>query len=77
MRLRAYYLITSIYFKEVQEYTMSIASYNDLSITQLINLAIDFVKTEQPLPEEIRIRLHDLNLLTILDPQGVLNEDTD
>ena len=45
--------------------------YNKLDDTSVINLVIDYVKTSQPLPTDLKDRLEELGLLSVLDPYGV------
>ena len=54
---------------------MTRQNYTTLSNTALINLAIDYVKISQVLPAEVRTRLAELNLLQIIDPEGITDED--
>lgn len=51
--------------------------YRQLSTERLINLAIDFVKVSQPLPEELKTIITELGLLQVLYPKGVTDEATD
>lgn len=49
-------------------------NYSTLDTEELIKLSIDFIKVGVVLPEEIRIRLQELELLDVLEQKGTYEE---
>lgn len=52
-------------------------NYNNLNTESLINLVVDFIKVGQELPEEIKQRLIEQDLYTVLYPNGDKHEEQD
>jgi len=50
-------------------------AYGELSSERLINIAIDFIKVNQPLPVDIKDKLSELGLLSIIDIRGEYDEE--
>ena len=51
--------------------------YKELDDKQVIVLAIDYVKMNQCIPQELKHRLEELGILQAIDIRGKYEEDTD